>query len=198
MIEPIEEQELKDRLSLIETMIAEGRQRTESWGWAFVLWGIAYYVAIGWAYYGNPAIAWPVTMIGTSILTAVIGANRNNHHPDTTLSRAISSIWIALGISLFLYCFSASMSGHAEQRTFLAVIEAMIGGANAASSLILKWKTQFACAVAWWIAAVLSSFVTVSQSSYIFLGAIFIGQIVFGVYMMISEAKERKQSVAHA
>ena len=34
-----EEMELKDRLSLIETMIAEGRRTTESWGWTFVLLG---------------------------------------------------------------------------------------------------------------------------------------------------------------
>ena len=46
-----EELELKDRLSLIETMIAEGRRTTESWGWTFVLWGVAYYVAIAWTAY---------------------------------------------------------------------------------------------------------------------------------------------------
>ena len=45
----MEEQELKDRLSLIESMIAEGRRTTESWGWSFVFWGVAYYVAIAWA-----------------------------------------------------------------------------------------------------------------------------------------------------
>ena len=44
----IEEQDLKDRLSLIESMIAEGRRTTESWGWTFLLWGVAYYIAIGW------------------------------------------------------------------------------------------------------------------------------------------------------
>ena len=48
-----EEQELKDRLSLIESMIAEGRRNTESWGWTFVLWGVAYYVAIGVGYLGQ-------------------------------------------------------------------------------------------------------------------------------------------------
>ena len=46
------EQELKDRLSLIENMIAEGRRTTSSWGWVFVLWGVAYYVAIAWSTWG--------------------------------------------------------------------------------------------------------------------------------------------------
>ena len=43
------EQELNDRLALIERMIAEGRRTTESWGWTFVLWGVVYYVAIAWS-----------------------------------------------------------------------------------------------------------------------------------------------------
>ena len=40
MLEHTSEQDLKDRLSLIEQMIAEGRRTTESWGWTFVLWGL--------------------------------------------------------------------------------------------------------------------------------------------------------------
>ena len=51
-----EELELKDRLSLIETMIAEGRRTTESWGWTFVLWGVAYYVAIAWDSLGPQSV----------------------------------------------------------------------------------------------------------------------------------------------
>ena len=54
-----EELELKDRLNLIETMIAEGRRTTESWGWVFVLWGLAYYVAIAWDIWGG---AQPICM----------------------------------------------------------------------------------------------------------------------------------------
>ena len=48
-----EEIELKDRLRLIESMIAEGRRSTESWGWTFVLWGVAYYVALAWSILGR-------------------------------------------------------------------------------------------------------------------------------------------------
>ena len=70
-------QELNDRLSLIENMIAEGRRKTESWGWTFVLWGAAYMAAIAFANFGTPVAewstwghrtaAWPITMIGTMI-----------------------------------------------------------------------------------------------------------------------------------
>jgi hypothetical protein len=184
--------ELTARLSLIETMIAEGRQTTESWGWTFVLWGIAYYVAIGWSTWGHSNLAWPVTMIGTSILTAVVASRMGSHHPETTIGRAISAIWIGVGISLFILCLCASSAGRLDTQTFVAVISAMLGAANAISSIILKWKGQFVCALVWWTAAGLSCFGTVTQSSIIGLVAIFLGQIVFGSYMMICEAREKK------
>ena len=42
------ESEIRERLNLIENMISEGRRTTESWGWSFILWGVAYYIAIAW------------------------------------------------------------------------------------------------------------------------------------------------------
>jgi hypothetical protein len=201
----IEEQELKDRLSLIENMIAEGRRGTESWGWVFVLWGVAYYVAILWSstsflgpIWGRQYLAWPVTMTLTCVLTIVIGTRKQGRRPSTTISRAISAMWMAMGISMFTLLLSMGLSGRGDQQVFIAVIAAMLGTTNAASSFILKWKMQFACAVVWWAAAVVSLFSTVTQSSIVFLLAIFFCQIVFGIYGMMAEARERKQGVSHA
>jgi hypothetical protein len=102
-------QDLKDRLDLIESMIAEGRRNTESWGWTFLLWGVAYYVAIAWAGWGQHAsiwghshVAWPVTMIVAFVLTIVIGFGKGRAQPGTTVGRAIASIWISMGISMLL------------------------------------------------------------------------------------------------
>jgi hypothetical protein len=187
-----QEQELKDRLSLIETMIAEGRQTTESWGWTFVLWGVAYYVAIAWAYWGNAALAWPVTMITAGLITGLIAMRRSSGRPGTSLGRSMWAVWVSLGVSLFLFGICSGLSGHADQHVVIAVIATMLGMANATSSLTLRWKPQFACAVVWWIAAVVSLFGTINQSSIGFLVAIFLCQIVFGSYMMISEARERR------
>jgi hypothetical protein len=188
----LEKQELTARLSLIETMIAEGRQTTESWGWTFVLWGVAYYVAIAWSTWGHSKYAWPVTMIATSLITAFGATRAGDKQPETTMGRAIGAIWIAVGISLFIFCLCASISGRIEFQIFVAAVGAMIGTANAASSIILKWRAQFLCALVWWSAAAVSCFVTVAQSSVVFLVAIFLAQIVFGSYMMLSESRERK------
>jgi len=190
-------QELSERLSLIENMIAEGRQTTESFGWMFVLWGVAYYVAIAWSTWGHSAYAWPVTMISAALLTGLVSPRRRRREPETTIGRSIAAIWISLGISLFILCLGTALSGHAEQHVFLAMIECILGAANAMSGLILKWKFQLGCAIVWWAAALASLFGTINQSSMAFLIAIFLCQIVFGTYISISEARQRKQA-AHA
>ena len=189
------EQELKDRLSLIESMIAEGRRNTESWGWTFVLWGIAYYLAIAWSAWNHSAWAWPVTIVIAVVVTFVVASLKAGNQPETTLGRAVGSIWIASGISMFLLFLALGLSGRLTDHLFVAVISAILGMANGASALILRWKVQFACAVVWWVAAVTTSFGTDAQSMIVFLVAIFLCQIVFGVYGVIAEAQERKPRV---
>src|SRR5271166_5018403 len=93
----LEKQELTARLNLIEAMIAEGRQTTESWGWIFVLWGVAYYIAIAWSTLGHSNFAWPVTMVATSLITAFSASRSGGKEPETTMGRAIGAIWIAVG-----------------------------------------------------------------------------------------------------
>jgi hypothetical protein len=191
-----QEQELRDRLKLIENMIAEGRRTTENWGWTFVLWGVAYYVAIAWSTWGNSALAWPVTMTVAFLATAVVATNKARNQPKTKLGRAIASVWVAMGISLFVLMLAMGISGRLDSHTSVAIVGAMLGTANATSSMILKWKLQFGCAVVWWAAAVAACFVSENQCTIAFLAAIFLCQIVFGVYCMISETQQRKQQGA--
>lgn len=200
-----EKLELKDRLDLIENMIAEGRRTTESWGWVFVLWGVAYYVAMAWStglfagsIWGQHYLAWPVTMVAAIVITIVLGSRQHGHGPATTIGRAMSSIWMAMGISMFTLLLPLGMSGRGDQQVVIAVICSMLGSTNAASSLILKWKAQFACAVVWWAAAALACFSSVNQSTIVFIAAIFVGQIVFGVYGMMLEYRERRAAASHA
>ncbi len=189
-------QDLKERLALIETMIAEGRRTTESWGWTFVLWGVAYYVAMAWSTWGHSDLAWPVTMIAACVLMVVLVARKKRSHPETTLGRAMSAIWTAVGISMFILLFSLALSGRYEPHSFVAIVGAMLGTANATSSLILRWKMQSACAVVWWAAAVVACFGSGTLTTAAFVAAIFFCQIVFGIYAMISESRRRRHGGA--
>src|SRR5579872_2373428 len=144
-------QDLQDRISIIENMIAEGRRHTESWGSTFVLWGLAYYVAMAWSAWGHSALAWPVTVSVAVVVTIVLASSRTSHQPTTRLGRATGSIWLALGITMFLLFVPLGFSGRlTDLHIFLAAISAILGMANGASGLILRWKAQLACAAAWW------------------------------------------------
>jgi hypothetical protein len=191
-----EKMNINDRLNLIESMIAEGRRTTESFGWTFVLWGIAYYVAIGWASFGHSYIAWPATMLGAGILTGVIASRRAGNRPETTVGRSMMAIWIGMGVSAFLLMQALAMSGRLEPHLAIAFIGAMLGSANATSSIILKWKLQFACALVWWSAGISALFLTSNQAGIGFLAAIFFCQIVFGIYGMIAESRKAQPGAA--
>ncbi len=192
-------QELKDRLDLIERMLTEGRRTTENWGWAFVLWGVAYYAALAWSARGRSEWAWPVTMLIAVIATIVITSLRSGRSPKSTLGLAIGSVWISLGISMFLLFFALGVKGKlADPHVFLATMSAMLGMANGASGLMLRWKAQLVCAGLWWATAVATSFGGVAYSTMVFVGAIFLCQIVFGVYAMIPATHRQPRGPAHA
>jgi len=197
-----EEQELKDRLSLIESMIAEGRRTTGTWAWSWVFWGLAYYVAIAWTAWTHWSWAWLVTMAAAWLLSWAIIARRQKNQPErkpwTTIGRAIFSIWITMGISLSLLLPALGFTGRFNQHGFVAVVAAMMAVANGASGLIIRWKAQIATAVVWWVATVAACFGSDDQCTIVFLAAIFFCQIVFGVYAMTCEARMRRQGAAHA
>ncbi len=207
MNEERSERDLKERLALIESMIAEGRRRTESWGWIFLLWGIAYCVAIGWATRGQElsvwdnrrSLAWPGTIAVAAVLTLIIGIRKGKGHPVTTVWRSIVSIWTAAGISMGVLFPALAMNGRLDQHEFVALIAAMLGTANGASGFILRWKAQIGCALVWWMASAAACFGSIAQVTVVFLTAIFLCQIVFGIYVMMLESRRRAaRGVVHA
>lgn len=201
-----EDLELKDRIGMIENMMAEGRRTTARWGWTSVLWGVAYLVATAWSsgLVGGPVwarhlLAWPVTMIAASIATGVGISRMKKGQPATTLGRAIGATWVAMGISLFIVLMALGLSGRYDTHVFVAIIGGMLGVANMTSAIILKWKMQFACAAVWLGSAVSACFGTVEQAGIAFLAATFFCQIVFGIYAMVLESQRQKHNgVAHA
>jgi hypothetical protein len=197
-----EELELKDRISLIESMIAEGRRTTESYGWFFVLWGVAYYVAIAWSILGHNPWAWVITMtIAWLLMMAILWyktKQQTEKNPSTRAGRSISAIWTAMGISMMMLFPAMGISGQFTPQMFVAVAGAMLGTTNAASGMILKWKAQISCAMVWWAASVVACFASVTQCTIVFLVAIFLCQIVFGIYLIIAESSQRGKVALHA
>jgi hypothetical protein len=116
---------------------------------------------------------------------------------STTMGRAIGSTWCAMGISMFILFDALGFGGHLiDVRIFIAAASAMLGCANAACSMMLKWKVEFGCALTWWATTVIASFGSVNAGVVAFLGAIFICQILFGIYAMVLESRWRRHREA--
>ncbi len=194
-------EDLAQRVALIESMLTEGRRTTAHWSWTFVLWGLAYLAALSWSMWGpHAAWAWPVCMIAGGVLTFVFISMSREKAPCTTMGRAIGSIWIALGISMATLFFSLAFAGRlTDVHTFVALVAGFLGMANGASALLLRWKAQLACAVAWWMASAAACFGSDTQAIGVFAAAVMVCQLGFGVYAMAHEARDRRRSgAAHA
>lgn len=192
-------QELNERLNLIEGMIAEGRRTTARWGWSLLLWGVAYYIAGGWTYWGHrPEIAWPVTMSAAAVVSGIAGSRAaRKSGRQTTIGRSMMAIWCSMAASLFLFGFGIGLSRHWNPYVVLAANETILGMTYMASSIILRWKMQFVCALVWWATAVVSLFGTIQQGFAGFLVGTFLCMIVFGIYAMVREGS-CQGNVSHA
>ena len=192
--------DLHDRLQLIESMIQEGRSSSGYWGWTFLLWGVAYLIAIAWTYFlPYPQYSWPVTMTATALLFAAMirWKHTKRPRPESSRSRALAGIWFAVGTAIFLFAFAGAASGHFEFHMYLAGIEILIGTAHASSAFTLRWRPQFLIALVWWISGVASYYVAVAYLLPIMIVATLIGNIAFGIYLMRLESAGRQTRVVH-
>lgn len=118
--------------------------------------------------------------------------------PGTPVSRAITSIWQAVGTAIFIYCFAVGASGHAEIHTYMGTVEILLGVANCAISLVLRWRGQFLIALLWWISAVATCFVSMRLVMPILVFDTLVGFLGFGLYLMYRERRDRRLRVQHA
>ncbi len=193
--------ELLNRLSLMERMVQDGRRSTSYHGWMFLLWGIGYAVAIGWVYYlPKPILAWPVTMTLTAIACVVIGRVKDKGQPCTAKSRALGGIWMATGCSIFILAFGSAFSVHgwSQPQAMMAGIEILLGLAHASSSFTLRWRIQFGVALLWWACGVASFYADAAMLLPILLVATVIGNFAFGIYLMMLEARDSRGRALHA
>jgi hypothetical protein len=143
---------------------------------------------------GGRALAWPITMIFTALLTVAIAKRRTAHKPRTDRSRFIQAVWTTVGCGIFVFAFPVAYSGHMEAHGFIAGIETLLGVAHIASGAMLRWKTQMAVGGIWWAAAVASCVVSQMGIAIVFLAATLVCNIAFGVYLMVRESRDKARA----
>jgi hypothetical protein len=184
--------DLVQRVALMETMIAEGRRSTARFGWVFVMWGLIYFVATGWAVFlPSRNFAWPVCVtIGIAAGVIVNVRRKRSGEIESPQSRAIGAVWKMMGAGVTLFAFSAGIAHRANSAVYFTAILFFVGLAHATSAVILRWGVQGAVAAIWWGSGIAILFVS-SQSVMlaIFLSASFFGMILFGLYAMLLERR---------
>ena len=164
----------------------------------FVLWGAGQLIAMGWSLLsGRPEIAWPVMMTLCGILTGV-GSSRTRkaEGAETLVSRALGSIWFSCGITIFFLGFTGNPTGAFTFKSFLAVVFALLGVANMASGLILRWRTQQVLGVIWWAASITTIFVSSVAAMWVFVAMTIGGELLFGIYLMLKEKADLRYARA--
>jgi len=193
--------ELVQRVALMETMIAEGRQSTARFGWIFVLWGLINLGGMGWSYLQPRSYwVWPVT-IASGFAIQFIGLamrRRHSHVPDNNMqNRSIAAVWRMMGIAIILYVTPAIVRHDAGQDTYIAAIFMFLGLAHATSAVILRWRAQGVVAATWWIGGIATYFVRMDYVLLIYVAEMFFGMVVFGLYAMMLERRRATALVQH-
>jgi hypothetical protein len=179
--------DIRQRLELIERVLAEGRRGIEYYGSFFVLWGIGHLTAMGWQRflpYGD--WAWGTTMSACGVLAMLLGFHINRRQRvHTKLGQVIGGIWWAFGGAITVaFIFDRQ---HPLETFFL-----LIGMANVTSGLGLRWTAQIIVGLLWWAAAGLSlAMHSFEVQQLAFAAMALIGEVGFGCYLMAAERRDR-------
>ena len=186
--------DLLQRIELMESMIAEGRQTTMSKGWIFILWGLVDLAGMGWQrLQPHSERVWPVVLtVGLVLQLAGIALQKRGGERSSRAVRCrdITAVWILMGLALVIYTGTALTTHFAWQYSYLAGLLMIIGLTHAISAALLHWRVQGVVAAIWWAGAV-AIFVCNSYraTQLIFLVEMCFGMIAFGLYVMFLEGR---------
>ncbi len=185
-----ETDDLLARVSLMESLIEQGRASTRRWGEFAVLWGVGSLIAYVWnSVTGNwhswlwlDAVAYP--------LEIVFWIRRQRQQRAVTQSmRFVNALWLFTGLAMNLLGFTGIFSTLMSGRAINEVVMLMMGTANLVSGSAFRWPLQFAIGVMFWSAAIASLFVDGWVYFSLYVAATFLGEVCFGIYLLMTERK---------
>lgn len=189
-----ESPELEDRLALLERLQAEARQAYHTSWWIFVLWGIAHLAAmLAQLLLGHPAIVWWSFMGFAGLAMCLLLPRMRRRQPvRTRLGQAIGSIWLAAyGASM------VTMVGNIAGGP--APFFVLVGLANAASGLALRWPMQVAMACLWWASAIAIWQGGIAWFWPTMVVCAVVAEIGFGLYLLlVHEPRDREDALVVA
>jgi hypothetical protein len=108
--------------------------------------------------------------------------------------RVIGAIWSMMGLAAVLYVGTGIFRHLAWQYSFIAGIFMLIGLAHAISAMVLRWRVQGLVAALWWAGGIAMFFAHSDKQIFVvFPLEMFFGMIVFGLYAMWLDNRDRSK-----
>jgi len=185
-------------LEVIKSMIENSRQKQRYAGFYHLLWGVLISLAIGTMYlllkaenYSMIGFSWA----GYSIVGAILSITHSKknyinegskNYPDI----GIGAIWISLMVAMVLVCFVFPYMGAYGWEVIYIMVCLLLGIGNLVTGLILKEKLPIINGILWWLGSIALLFMN-GYFSYmaLFVGLLFINNILPGTYMLVQERK---------
>ncbi len=187
--------DLVQRVALMESMIADGRQYTGRNSWIFALWGLVDLTAWAWQSYVpqfGGRWAWPICLTTGVVLTLVgkMMQKRDKGYSSNNLCSRVMGVWGMMGMAMGIYIASAMLTHFDWQYSYVAGLLMMLGMAHAISAMLLRWRVQGLVAAVYWAGAV-AIFVCNSGrvTNVIMLIEMGIVMVLFGLYAMGREPR---------
>jgi hypothetical protein len=180
------------RVSLMESLIEQGRASARRWGEFAVLWGTGSLIAYLWeAHTGNwhswlwlDAVAYP--------LEAILWIRRWRQIRAITQSmRFVNALWLFTGLSMNLLGFSGLFQTQMSGRAINQMVMLVMGTANLVSGTAFRWPLQIIIGAMFWGAAIAFLFVNGPFYFWTYVSATFFGEVCFGIYLLITERKNQ-------
>ena len=182
--------ELLARLSLMEGLIEQGRETACRWGEFAVLWGTGTLSAFLWSHFSHTWHPWLWLTVICYPASVLLWIRRWRIHRNVSqIGRFVNALRMASGFAMNIGGLVAGFSPHISSRAIYVMIFLLMGTAHAASGFAFRWPLQIAVASLWWTAALLFPFVSPSFVFWIYCSTFLVGELGFGLYLMITERK---------
>lgn len=150
-------------LSVIKKIMEDSRNIIIDNGIHYIFWGIVVTVALIINYFmilfkapGNYAgMMWLILMISAAIIDGIIGAKQSKtSRVRTYAGNVLGSLWMASGISMFIFGFVGTMSKAYNPVFICPIIATSLGISYFTSGAIQQLKWLQYIAFGWWAGAI--------------------------------------------
>ncbi|MBC8401768.1 MAG: hypothetical protein H8E14_09800 [Candidatus Marinimicrobia bacterium] len=155
---------MEEQLKVIQDMLEKTRRSVADngiflilWGWLVMVASMGQYVFV---YFNRPEwiwLNWLVLMVGGGIVSAILGLRADKiAGVKTFASQAISALWIACGLAIFLIAFVALPLGVITMPALNPMIMIILWIGIFVMARIIEWKPLQWSGLVWFAAAIIS------------------------------------------